>query len=157
MQKLPSISDLDDDLVGEVARLSRVYLNKGEYAFKCEFQDTWLQTQDNWRLSPLFARSSPDCREQYRRDGRQVGCPFSIRFTELADDEPLVAWTDEWTTAIRSDNRIRRHESTVDLFSILAIAEWQQKWRDHFRNARQAQLQCRSRRLRAMLRRHIGR
>lgn len=148
---------MDDDLLAEIERLSEVHDWGGLSAFQYEFQDTWIRTQHIWQPSPLFLPCSPDGKLRIRRDGKPLGCPFSIRHSEFDGDKALHAWKDEWTEAIRDDNRIRRSLAFMHPANLLAIAEWQQTFRDYFAMQRQAQFQCRPRRLKTMLRRNVGR
>ena len=115
-----------------IERLTDVHDRRGLSAFQYEFQDTWIRTQHMWRPSPLFLPCSPDGKLRIRRDGKPLGCPFSIRYSEFDGDKALHAWKDDWTAAIRNDNRIRRLEATMEPRHLLAIAEWQQVFRDYF-------------------------
>lgn len=148
---------MDFDLVAEVERLQRVHDERGLYAFLCECQDCWLEGLHTSPKSPLFAVASPEGKLRMRHDGMPLGCPFSIRSGSAPGENDFFAWTDEWTKAIREDERIPYREAFLRPDRLWALAEWQQTFRDHFRSERDAQLRCRPRRLRAMLKRNVWR
>ena len=104
---------MDADLVAEIERLQKIHEERGLYDFLCECQDCWLASQALCRPSPLFALCSPDGKLRMRRDGQLIGCPFSIRRSDLYRSPLLFAWTDEWTAAIRSDDRIPLNEARM--------------------------------------------
>jgi hypothetical protein len=146
---------MDVDLVAEIERLLQIYGKKGRFAFLCECQDAWMRTERMWQPSPLFALCSPDGKLRMRRDGMPLGCPFSIRRSQLHADALLYAWTEEWTDAIPADVLIPSHEAWMRPESLVALAEWQQKFRDHFRERKRA-AQRNSARRRLFLLRHLG-
>lgn len=126
---------MDADLIMEIERLQKIFDEKGLYAFMCECQDCWLAARSNaWPRSPLFGVSSPDGKLRIRRDGKELGCPFSIRRSDWYFNPHLFAWTDDWTTAIRNDVRIPVNEARMRPHSLPVLAEWQQIFRDYFRS-----------------------
>lgn len=142
---------MDADLVAEIERLQKIHEERGLYDFLCECQDCWLASQALCRPSPLFALCSPDGKLRMRRDGQLIGCPFSIRRSDLYRSPLLFAWTDEWTAAIRSDDRIPLNEARMRPEKLWVLAEWQQTIRDYF-NARRRFAQRRSRLRKSLLR-----
>jgi hypothetical protein len=125
---------MDADLLSEIERLQTIYDEKGLYEFLCECQDCWLAAQKHWwPRSPLFELCSPDGKLRTRRDGQPLGCPFSIRSSDLYRSPRLFAWTDDWTVAIRNDFRIPLDEARMRPHSLLVLAGWQQMFRDYFK------------------------
>lgn len=147
---------MDADLTNEIERLCEIYAKQDLYAFLYECQDTWIRTQHMVRPSSLFASCSPDGKIRIRRDGKPLGCPFSIRMTKCGPGEPLHAWTDEWTEAIRKDLRIPSIVARLSPERLVVLAEWQMTFRAYFADLRRAQLNSRPRRLRAMLKRSVA-
>lgn len=143
---------MDRDLTREIERLNRIHDQDGPILFRHACFLAWMCTRRMTRPSPLFAFCSAGGKERQRRDGKPLGCPFSIRHTELLSIfVPLHAWTDAWTEAIRKDDRIPRSESRIEPDTLIVLAEWQQNFRDYFATERRRQLRSRPRRLRAML------
>lgn len=123
---------MDADLVAETERLQTIYRERGLQLFQYACLDGADTTQGGRASSPLFRPASPDGTHQFRPDGKYVGNLIEI-IGPLPRCEPLHAWTDEWTTAIRADERIPWTIGKLHPEQLPAFAEWQQTFRDFFR------------------------
>jgi len=123
---------MDADLIAEVARLRAIYDEHGLQLFQYACLDGADTSLSEPAPSPLFRASSPDGTGQFRPDGKFVGNLMEI-VGPVMRNEPLSAWTDEWTQAIRADKRIPWTIGRLLPEQLPALAEWQQTFRDFFR------------------------
>lgn len=123
---------LDHDLKSEVERLEAVYRDQGLQIFQYACISDWQTPTDEPARSILFRCVTPDGREGPRPDGKLCGCLTEIK-GEHYPTGPRVAWRDEWTEAIRLDERIPWTVGEIRPESLIAFAEWQQEFRNYFR------------------------
>lgn len=123
---------MDADLIAEVKRLQAVYDDYGLQLFHYACLDGWQTPTEAPAASLLFWACSPDGTSQARPDGKLTGCLTEIK-EEHWPTGPRVAWTDEWTEAIKADERIPWTIGKLQPEQLWAFAEWQQVFRDYFR------------------------
>ena len=114
---------MDVDLVADVDRLQSIYNERG--------LDREPRPPGQPK-SPLFYCCTPDGAEGRRQDGKLCGCLIEIKYPQYPTGERF-AWTDEWTLAVREDERIPWSLGYLAPDNLWAFAEWQQTFRDYFR------------------------
>jgi hypothetical protein len=122
---------MDADLERDVRRLAEVAAKYGLHAFRIECWDSWVAPRGTKCRSPLFRACTPCGVECQRPDGKLCGCLVEVRYPQYPTG-PRVAWTDEWTEAIRTDERIPEIMADIQPEHLLAFAEWQQRMRACF-------------------------
>jgi hypothetical protein len=122
---------MDADILADLKRLQQVYDAYGlqTFEYRCLDELHW----PNGR-SPLFRHATPDGFERIRPDGQLCGGLIEIKYPHYLVGE-RVAWTDEWTEAIRADERTPWSPGFLRPEQLSAFAEWQQTFRDYFRSA----------------------
>lgn len=124
---------MDADLITEIERLQKVYDERGLQIFQYECLDGWMTPNQPRAKSPLFQCCTPNGDEGGRPDGRLCGCLTEIKSHHYPTG-PRVAWTDEWTMAIRNDERIPWTVGVIRPEQLMVFAEWQSVFRDYFRS-----------------------
>lgn len=124
---------MDSDLIADVEALQEVGARRGvqifRYACVGSAQDPMSGTVAG---SPLFRACTPSGYWGKRPDGKTCNTLMEIKESTLNGVE-FVAWLDEWTTAIRKDDRIVWSLGLVYPEQLIGYAEWQQTFRDYFR------------------------
>ena len=116
------------DLLADMKRLQQVYDAYGLQTFQYHCLNELLLTNGR---SPLFRHATPDGLERARPDGQLCGGLIEIKYPQYLMGE-RVAWTDEWTEAIRVDERVPWSLGYLYPEQLSAFAEWQQTFRDYF-------------------------
>jgi hypothetical protein len=126
---------LDADLIADVQSLQQVYQAQGLQLFHYACIDARQPHPPGRPTSPLFHCCTPDGADGHRPDGRLCGDLIEIKYPQYPTG-PRVAWTDEWTVAIREDDRVPWTLGRLLPENLWAFAEWQQVFRDYFRAAK---------------------
>lgn len=96
---------MDADLVAAVERLQKVYTERGLQIFHYACIEEREPRGAEPPKSPLFHCCTPDGRGGNRPDGKPCGCLIEIKYPQWPTGD-RYAWTDEWTAAIKADERI---------------------------------------------------
>ena len=123
---------MDVDLIADVHRLQSVYNERGLQIFHYACIEDREPRPPGQPTSPLFYCCTPDGAEGSRPDGKPCGCLIEIKYPQYPTGERF-AWTDEWTLAVREDERIPWSLGYLVPENLWAFAEWQQTFRDYFR------------------------
>lgn len=74
-----------------------------------EIEEAWLYPERH-KYGCLFRYLTPDGRPGKRADGEECGDPIQVKSYDCwTDGYPIVAWTNELTSAIRSNELIPRY------------------------------------------------
>jgi len=74
-----------------------------------DLEEAWLHP-DRHMYGYLFQYLTPDGKPGKRPDGKDCGDPTMVKsYERLTSEHPLVAWTDELTVAIRSNEWMHRY------------------------------------------------
>ena len=123
---------MDVDLIADVTGC-RAYTTREDFK---SFITLALMTANRVRLVSRRVRFFTAVRltvQNVRRpDGKPCGCLIEIKYPQYPTGERF-AWTDEWTLAVREDERIPWSLGYLAPENLWAFAEWQQTFRDYFR------------------------
>jgi hypothetical protein len=123
---------MDADLIAEMKDLKNVYDEQGIQMFRYACHDGWVREIGGLPKSPLFRCSTPSGREEFHAGKGLCGGPIEVK-TQNYPVGPHVAWLNEWTEAIRDDERIPIGMPSIEPGELVAFAEWQMRFRDYFR------------------------
>jgi hypothetical protein len=94
-----------------IAHLTKIYEEEGPRRFRSQVQIAWNRCDDAADSRCLFAFCTPSGGSHIRPDGLFCGCITQVK-DDFISGEPEedfhVAWTNELTEQIRSDDRIPR-------------------------------------------------
>lgn len=123
---------MDADLISEVHALQQVFEEHGLQIFRYACVDSSMDPlSGKVAKSPLFRACTPSGLWGPRPDRRLCSSLMEIKESSLNGTE-FVAWLDEWTDAIRSDERIVWSLGLVCPQQLIGFAEFQQTFRDYF-------------------------
>ncbi|MCI0333460.1 MAG: hypothetical protein L0228_09575 [Planctomycetes bacterium] len=124
---------MDADLIAEVHAFQEVADKLGVQIFRYACVDNAYDVMlKKVAASPLFRACTPSGLWDTRPDGKICHTLMEIKESTLNGTE-FVAWLDEWTVAIRNDERIVWSLGLVYPEQLIGFAEWQQTFRDYFR------------------------
>ena len=124
---------VDADLISEVHALKEVRDNLGLQIFRVAcVENSQDPLSGEVAASPLFRACTPSGLWGPRPDRKLCSSLMEIKESSLTGTE-FVAWLNEWTEAIRNDERIVWSLGLVFPEQLIGFAEWRQTFRHYFR------------------------